>query len=241
MKNYYLHNGTEQQGPFSLEDLKSKSITKKTSIWHEGLSEWTTADKIEELKELFIEATPPPFAPKQTPPPINKPTSQEVPKKETPTNVVPKKSHVGLTVTIILATLVVIIGGLVAFNNINNDKSTDKKTEDNTYQEKVMTVEEIEQSQPTKFLTADGNYNENFWGDKIKVHGVIKNSATVATYKDAVVKVTYYSKTKTNLGSKKYTIYETFPPHSQVNFELKINKIKNVSTIGWDVVDATAN
>lgn len=36
------------------------------------------------------------------------------------------------------------------------------------------------------------------FGDK-KVYGIIKNTATVATYKNAVVKVTYYSKTKTEL------------------------------------------
>ena len=110
-----------------------------------------------------------------------------------------------------------------------------------TYQEKVMTVEEIERSQPTNFLTAEGNYNENFWGDKIKVHGVIKNKATVATYKDAVVRITYYSKTKTEIGSKDYTIYDIFPPHSEVKFELKINNYKDVKTIGWEVIQATAN
>ena len=28
MKKYYLHNGTDQQGPFDIEDLKTKNITK---------------------------------------------------------------------------------------------------------------------------------------------------------------------------------------------------------------------
>ena len=104
-----------------------------------------------------------------------------------------------------------------------------------------MTIEDIEHSQPTKFLNASGTYNQNFWGDQIKVHGVIKNTATVASYKDALVKVTYYSKTKTELGSKEYTIYENFPPHSEVTFELKIQNYKDVSEIGWDVIQATTN
>jgi hypothetical protein len=110
-----------------------------------------------------------------------------------------------------------------------------------TYQEKVMSVEEIERSEPTKFLTADGNYNTNFWGNKLKVHGIITNKATVASYKDAVIRVTYYSKTKTELGNKEYTIYENFPPHSKVKFELKIENYKDLETIGWDVIQATAN
>lgn len=111
--------------------------------------------------------------------------------------------------------------------------------QENTYEEKVMTVEEIEKADPTKFLNADGTYGENFWGTKLKVHGIIKNTATVATYKDAVVRITYYSKTKTNLGNKEYTIYDFFPPTSEKNFELKIENYKDVNSIGWDVVSAS--
>lgn len=114
-------------------------------------------------------------------------------------------------------------------------------TSSDSYQEKVMSVAEIERSQPTNFLRADGNYNHSFWGDLIKVHGVIKNKATAATYKDAIVKVTYYSKTNTVLGSKNYTIYKLFPPHSQVKFELKIENYKDVETIGWEVIQAIPN
>jgi hypothetical protein len=50
-----------------------------------------------------------------------------------------------------------------------------------------MSVEEMERADPTRFLTADGNYNENFLGNKLKVQGVIQNKATVDTFKEAVV------------------------------------------------------
>ena len=127
----------------------------------------------------------------------------------------------------------VLIIGLCACNNNQNSS--------NSYQEKVQSVEEIERSQPTNFLDASGTYNPTLFGNKIKVHGIIKNTATVATFKDAVVKVTYYSKTKTVLGSNKYTIYDFFPPHSEKNFELKIETYQDVSTIGWDVISAIPN
>ena len=239
MKKYYLHNGTDQQGPFDIEDLKAKNITKETSIWHEGLSEWTTAEKIDDLKDLFKISTPPPFGTKTTtPPPIQKPPIQQTTSVPQPTK---KKSKVGRNILIVIILLVLVIGGLFVANNINSNSGGGYETGGDTYQEKVMTVEEIERSQPTNFLTADGNYNESFWGDKIKIHGVIKNTATVASYKDAVVRVTYYSKTKTELGSKEYTIYDNFPPHSEVKFELKIENYKDVNSIGWDVIQATAN
>jgi hypothetical protein len=101
-----------------------------------------------------------------------------------------------------------------------------------TYEEKVMTIEEMEKSQPTKFLDASGTYNQNFWGTKFKVHGIIENKATVASYKDAVVKVTYYSATKTEIANNTYTIYKNFPPTSSTEFELKIENYRDVETIG---------
>jgi hypothetical protein len=52
MKKYFLHNGTTHEGPFDIEELKVKEITNDTSVWFDGLDDWTTADKVEELKGL---------------------------------------------------------------------------------------------------------------------------------------------------------------------------------------------
>lgn len=230
MKKFYLHNGKDQQGPFDIEDLKSKNINKESSIWFEGLSEWTSADKIDELQVLFSKTTPPPFSAKTTTPPsLTQQTTNSQHKAPK------KKNTLGIILQLIGGVGAIIIIVMIIISNMNKGGSGQ------TYQEKVMTVEEIERSQPTNFLTADGNYNENFWGDIIKVHGVIKNTATVASYKEAVVRVTYYSKTKTELGSNEYTIYENFPPHSEVKFELEIKNYKDVNSIGWDVIQATGN
>lgn len=240
MKKYYLHNGTDQQGPFDIEDLKSKLINKDTPIWYSGLSDWTTADKIEELRDLFKTTTPPPYSTTQTPP-INKQTTQTETKNAEKYTIEPKKkSNVGKTVAIIVVViLIVIVGGLAILENMNSGNGYG--TGGDTYQEKVMTIEEIERATPTDFLSASGTYKQNFWGNKFKVSVVITNKATVATYKDAVIRITYYSKTKTELGSKEYTIYEIFPPTSTKTIELKIDNYKDVSSLGWDVIQATAN
>jgi hypothetical protein len=240
MKKYYLHNGTEQQGPFDIENLKTKNITKDTPIWYEGLSEWTTAGKIAELSVLFANATPPPFnASSSTPPPPNEPAGNHTSVKTKPAS--DKDNKLGVILQSIGAVGALIIIGMVIYGTMNKSSGGATSTDTKSYQEKVMTVEEIERAQPAKFLSASGTFNENFWGDKIKLHGIIKNNATVASYKDAVVKVTYYSKTKTELGSKQYTIYENFPPHSEVKFELKIENYKEVNSIGCDVVSAIPN
>ena len=125
----------------------------------------------------------------------------------------------------------IIATGLFACGNNNSS----------TYQQKVQSVEEIERAQSTNFLHASGTFNSTLFGNNLKVHGVIKNRATVATYKDAVVKITYYSKTNTALGSKNYTIYDFFPPNTEKTFELKIDNYQNVSTIGLDVIKAIPN
>jgi len=59
MKKYFYSNGTEKQGPFSFDELKTENITQETLIWFEGLEDWTVAYEIEELNEIF-ELIPPP-------------------------------------------------------------------------------------------------------------------------------------------------------------------------------------
>ena len=46
MKKYFLHDGSQQAGPFDIEDLSKKHLTKDTPIWYEGLGEWTTIGKL---------------------------------------------------------------------------------------------------------------------------------------------------------------------------------------------------
>lgn len=221
---YFIHNGKEQLGPFTLSELKSKNIKGNTLIWNNTLEDWVQAKELKELSDIlennFIQ-----------PPPI---------KQVKVNNNNKQKSKVGIVLQFIGGVGLTIIIVLYFFNYYKNiSNSSVFPTE--TYEQKVMTVEEIEKATPVNFLDASGNYNENFWGNKIKVHGVINNTATVATYKDAVVRVTYYTKTNTEIASADYTIYDIFPPHSEVKFELKIDNYENVSTIGWDVIEAKNN
>lgn len=75
MKKYFLHIGTENSGPFDLEELKIKRISKKTPVWFEGLENWKYAEDIEELNSVFL-VVPPPIASFQAKqfPPIQKET-----------------------------------------------------------------------------------------------------------------------------------------------------------------------
>lgn len=65
---FFIIKNNIQQGPFSLEELRSQNITSDTLVWAEGMAQWTPAWKVEELKPLFYgdlsnseRATPPPL------------------------------------------------------------------------------------------------------------------------------------------------------------------------------------
>ena len=64
MKQYYIHNGQTERGPFNFEQLKSQSLSKETLVWYEGLENWAVAGNLDELQELFIRKTTPPPLPK---------------------------------------------------------------------------------------------------------------------------------------------------------------------------------
>ena len=52
-KLFYYTDNHGQQGPFTLEQLKSRPISADTQVWYDPLPEWTTADKVTGLKEII--------------------------------------------------------------------------------------------------------------------------------------------------------------------------------------------
>lgn len=62
MKKYFYTDGTNNFGPFTLEELREKNITRETKVWFQELGDWKPAGNIPELTEIF----------KLVPPPITK-------------------------------------------------------------------------------------------------------------------------------------------------------------------------
>ncbi|KQT17559.1 hypothetical protein ASG31_09160 [Chryseobacterium sp. Leaf404] len=58
-QKYFIHDGIDKKGPYTLEELRSQNIKRYTLIWHGGINNWTEAEKLYELKSLF-EMTPTP-------------------------------------------------------------------------------------------------------------------------------------------------------------------------------------
>jgi hypothetical protein len=59
MKKFYAFINEKQEGPLTIEELKTNKINRDTLIWFEGIEDWKSAKEIEELKVLFISSPPP--------------------------------------------------------------------------------------------------------------------------------------------------------------------------------------
>lgn len=109
---------------------------------------------------------------------------------------------------------------------------------DINYYETIQNLGRYENSRPKLFLDADGRYSENFWGDKFDINIEIKSDAKVATFKDVVIRVTYYSKTKSVITTNDYTLYKIIPPQIVTTAKMKIDNYRDVESIGWEVLSA---
>ena len=138
--------------------------------------------------------------------------------------------------TLTLATALTVLS--LALTSCNSSSSGSYDT-GSSYQETKMTLEDKEKQNPTSFLSTDGTYRKNLLGEWV-LEGTISNSATIATYKDVVLEIYYYSQTETHLGTEKESIYEYFPAGKTKNFKIKTYGYKGTKTIGWDIVSASA-
>ena len=116
--------------------------------------------------------------------------------------------------------------------------SSNSSPNSQSYEQRVVSIEELEQKNPLDFLSIDGTYSENFFGNKINIDCKITNKAKVVAYKDAVVLVTYFSKTKTALVKKEFVIYEVLAANSTKSVALKVDNYQDVSTIDLEIVGA---
>ena len=164
MKKYYLHNGTESSGPFDIEELKAKNITKASPVWFEGMLHWKTAGEIPELHQLFT-VNPPPFPLFETP----KPAPKVETKKE-----VRKILGMSKNVFFIACAAVVLLIGISVLKNIEENRSRElriknHKTEVENYQlelkqkeldeQKIQAViqEKIDAERAARALTQNAN------------------------------------------------------------------------------------
>ena len=53
MSEYYILNGSEQQGPYTIDQLRGR-VTPQTYVWREGLADWIQAINLPELSAVLL-------------------------------------------------------------------------------------------------------------------------------------------------------------------------------------------
>ncbi|MEO5942978.1 MAG: hypothetical protein ABIP30_01370 [Ferruginibacter sp.] len=110
-------------------------------------------------------------------------------------------------------------------------KATDK------YEKAKESLGETEQKNPAKFLTVSGNNKRNLLGQTV-IKGSVTNKATVATYKDVDIKLSFYSKTGALLEEDHEVVYESINPGATTNFKSKYFAPKGTDSVAMHIVGA---
>lgn len=243
---YYLHNGNSQEGPFTLDEILKQPIKPSTPIWKEGEPEWQAAIKFSEFADLLASnqrQTPPPFSP----PPFSEPkNSPNYAQSNINTSSQSKPSGMNRVFKTLFILLLIGFGVVFWMNTVfrsggggySGGDSYSERTSTATYQEKKVSVLEVERANPSSFLTANGTYNRTLFGKKIKVHGSVTNKATVANFKDITIEVVYYSDTRSEIERERFVLYDYVPAHSTKSFEWEIKPPSGTSTVGWNAIHA---
>ena len=213
MKKYFIHNGEMQKGPFSIDELKNLGITSQSKVWFEGITEWTDAGKIAELKD-FIVQSPPPFK-KDLPLTDAFEKAKKIVDKDYVNEI---EQHISnKTGKKVFKTSLIILSVIGLIFIINNLWPSKEKSNALDY----LKIEKVE----LRFQT-----DYSYWGDvKDKywlIEGKIINNATNTVYKDLELELEYFTYTKTSLGKQKVILYSIFRPNGTKENEIKYTDFK---------------
>lgn len=246
-KKYYLIVDDIQKGPFTLEELKSFELDKNRLVWFEELEDWTPIEKVRELSHIIKRVPPPPpvstyiktkeknsffnqykwyfmgglvllllliiaiFTQNKAQTSSKEPFSSE------------QKSP-------------------VEENNIQINPSTQTKDFEPIEKREMSPSElrqqllEKEKTNPLNYLSINGSMSENkvktkhgtmFRSSEWKVdgyilEGYITNTATIATFKDITVRISFISSTGSTINNTDFVVYDFVPANDGISYKEKI-------------------
>jgi len=118
----------------------------------------------------------------------------------------------------------------------SNQKEAETKAKDK-YEQTKETLEQTEKKSPKRFLTVDGNDRKNLIGQRV-IKGTVINKATVASYKDVDIELSFFSKTGALLEKDHEVIYETIAPGGKSSFKTKYFAPKGTDSVAMKIVGA---
>lgn len=129
-----------------------------------------------------------------------------------------------------------IFAGFVFTACSGDEKAADEKGKDK-YEQTKETLEQTEKKNPKRFLTVEGHDRKNLLRQTV-IKGTISNKATVASYKDIDIELSFYSKTGALLEKDHEVIYETIAPGGSTSFKTKYFAPKGTDSVAMKIAGA---
>ena len=125
----------------------------------------------------------------------------------------------------------------IVFAACNGDKKAEEAKAKDKYEQTKDNLEQTEKKNPQRFLTVDGHDKKNLIGQRV-IKGTVSNKATVASFKDVDVELSFYSKTGALLEKDHEVVYETIAPGGSTNFKTKYFAPKGTDSVAMKIVGA---
>ncbi|GAA4339549.1 DUF4339 domain-containing protein [Flaviaesturariibacter amylovorans] len=222
MTEYFIHDGVNQTGPFSFEQLRDRKITGDTNIWVAGMSGWTKAKDVSELASILVVA-PPPFNPNSR---RHETASESAPAPNAQTRL-PKEQKARRSRWPVLLILILLLGGAAAF----------VLYQQNHYTAGASLFTDDEKVSPGQYLKTSGKTRFNLI-DQFVIEGKVENVATHTNYRNLILRVTFYNKSEEYIDAKDYDLDLVCQYGYSKSFKLKIEAPSGTRTAGWEVVRA---
>lgn len=123
------------------------------------------------------------------------------------------------------------------FAACNNDEHAGETKEKDKYEQTRESLEQTEKKNPKRFLSVTGNDRKNLIGQRV-IKGTVSNKATVASYKDVDIELSFFSKTGALLEKDHEVIYETIAPGGSNSFKTKYFAPKGTDSVAMKIVAA---
>ncbi len=239
MKTYYIQQDNQQQGPFSIDQLKSMQINPAVPVRAEGFKNWIKAKEIPELYKALFATSPQVVVLAET----GKESFQSTAEK---TGLVAPKSR---KIVLVLLTLFITGFLIIKLQQSENYASTSMSASVSAI-EKKNAIEKTpaqlkeerkkkEKANPSAYVKTKINWRKNLVGETV-LEGTLTNTATLSNFKDPVILVTWLSKTNTTLATSRYPLYEYLGAKKTISYKLKVKAPPKYNSIKASVESATA-
>ena len=118
----------------------------------------------------------------------------------------------------------------------SDEKAAESKAKDK-YEQTKETLEQTEKKNPKRFLSVEGHDRKNLLRQTV-IKGTITNKATVASYKDVDIEISYFSSTGALLLKDHEVVYESINPGATTNFKSKYFAPKGTDSVAMHIVGA---